>query len=192
MSKRLLNALPESLDLSELHRPDSVDELSWRAFLAYVRDAKTLAEISAELGLPAFGAGRMVLRVDKELSHHSRQADQKKRTALDSPIEVLGLSMRSRNALRKLGCDTIQSLLDRDFSRAVRGFGSISRHEVATALIRHGLNPPPTLESREPTVAALAQDVSELRQRLEYTYRLWLTHIERLEESVRKLRGSAQ
>jgi signal transduction histidine kinase len=63
--------------------------------------------------------------------------------SLDDPIEDLKLSSRTRNALRRMGCATLGSLLNHEAGPASRrsgyGFGPVSQAEVARALAANGL-----------------------------------------------------
>ncbi len=62
--------------------------------------------------------------------------------SLDDPIENLRLSNRTRNALRRMGCGTLRSVMNREAGPARRwsgfGFGPVSRAEVACALAANG------------------------------------------------------
>jgi hypothetical protein len=193
MTRRLTALKSKYQNEGDQHRPMLVDELSWSLYLAYVRDGKTLLEIGREHGLGALRVGRTVvrvdqMRVDQELQRPFAPEHERKSVTLDSPLEDLALSMRARNALRKLGCQTVRQVLDRDFTRASRRFGPISKREVAAALIRNGFTPPPTLEGRQSNVTALERDVSRLRRRIESSYQFWLDQVVRLEEGLRKLK----
>lgn len=63
---------------------------------------------------------------------------------LKSPVEDLGLSVRTRNALRGIGCVTVEDVLGLDLSSPVRGVGRKTRDELLTALERSGFTHPAT------------------------------------------------
>ena len=52
----------------------------------------------------------------------------------ESPVEDLGLSVRTRNALRGIGCVTVADVLALDLSAAVRGLGRKTKDELLLAL----------------------------------------------------------
>jgi len=107
---------------------------------------------------------------------------------LDSPVEVLGLSVRARNKLHQLGCHSIELLIDDAFARSRARLGPGTRSEVAAALIRCGFNVPPDLSPRRGTrIAQLARALVELRRRIEIDQRRWRGRLERLEQQIRKL-----
>jgi len=62
--------------------------------------------------------------------------------SLDDPIEDLKLSNRTRNALRRMGCATLGSVMSRQAGPASHrsgfGFGPVSRAELACALAANG------------------------------------------------------
>ncbi|MBS1874037.1 MAG: hypothetical protein JSU00_12550 [Acidobacteria bacterium] len=176
------------LPIFEGGRPYFIDEQSWSVFQAYVRDGRTIREIGQELGLSTSKVGMIVARVERELEVPRPPGHGEGRMSLDSPIEDLALSGRARNALRKAGCETIRHLLEKDFSRAVRRLGPITRDEVVTALREHGFDSPPTLAGeRNQRLTDLDRELSRLREQIDETSRHWQTRIERLEHRLRKL-----
>lgn len=187
MARRIaaLRTKYQNTKLDEL-RTSSLDEIRWRVFLAYVRDAHSLRHISMETGLPVFKLSLIISEVDRALSA-ARDPERTRRLDLDAPIEDLMLSMRARNTLRELGCDTVRSVIERDFSKAVRRFGPVTRQEVVSALAESGFTPPLSLTSRQLTVSELGWHVSKLRQKIELSYRCWLDEVERLEDRIGKL-----
>ncbi len=107
---------------------------------------------------------------------------------LDSPIEALSLSGRARNALREAGCDTVRSLLENDFSKAVRRLGPVSREEIIASLTNHGFGMPPKLaEARSQRISELKDELSKLRENIDVTSRQWRARVERLEHRIHKL-----
>lgn len=76
------------------------------------------------------------------------------------PVEDLGLTVRTRNALRSLGCATVGDVIRLDLSRPVRGLGPKTKDELLTKLDRAGFHHP--MLDREP-----ATDVRLLERSLE-------------------------
>lgn len=70
-----------------------------------------------------------------------------KTIGLESAVEDLGLSVRTRNALRAIGCDTVEHVLALDLGTAVRGLGRKTKDELLAALERGGFRHP-ALESQ--------------------------------------------
>lgn len=64
------------------------------------------------------------------------------RIAPQDDVDVLGLTSRSRNALRQVGVDTIAELLEMsDWSLKITpNLGPVSRADIEAALKRHGLS----------------------------------------------------
>ena len=169
-------------------RPSSVDEASWDMFIAHVRDGRALSVIAREAGLSRSKVSVIVSRVDQDLQTPiSARADPNGIT-LDSPIEGLMLSMRARNALRELGCDSVRSVLEKDFTKAVKRLGAVSRQEILSALAARGFAPPDTLQDpRDVHVTELSRSVSRLKEHIDDSYRRWCEQLERLEVRVRRL-----
>ncbi len=106
----------------------------------------------------------------------------------DSAIEVLGLSGRARNALREAGCGTVRSLLENDFSKAMRRLGPVTREEIMSSLTAHGFGLPTTLtEARNERISELKDELSRLRENIDITSRQWRARVERLEHRLEKL-----
>jgi hypothetical protein len=107
---------------------------------------------------------------------------------LDSPVDLLGLSVRARNKLHQLGCHSIRCLTDGEFARGRARLGPGARSEIAAALARCGFNAPADLSPRRGTrIAQLARALVDLRKRIEIDQRKWRGKLERLEQQIRKL-----
>jgi hypothetical protein len=109
--------------------------------------------------------------------------DHARDISLDSRLEELGLSVRTRNALRGVGCETVADLLRLDIEAHVRGLGKIAREEILLKLERAGYSHPSdaqpateitrierTLERMQErvdsTLGALSKEIRAARQRL--------------------------
>jgi HAMP domain-containing protein len=104
--------------------------------------------------------------------------------ALESTVEDLGLSVRTRNALRGIGCDTVEDILELDLANPIRGVGRKTRDELLTALELAGFphraaQDQPATEIRilerslermqgrvEAALGAVAKEIRMLKQRL--------------------------
>jgi DNA-directed RNA polymerase alpha subunit len=112
------------------------------------------------------------------------KAREAKLIGLESVVEDLGLSVRTRNALRAIGCDTVEDVLELDLSASVRGLGRKTKDELLAALEHAGF-PHPALQDKpaseildmerslermqariETALGAVAKEVRILKQRL--------------------------
>ncbi len=103
----------------------------------------------------------------------------------DDPIEDLKLSNRTRNALRRMGCATLGSLMNCQAGPASPrpgcGFGPVSRAEVACALAANGFTSWAELMLAETGAERLAA----LRAQMEASLRQWTAQTEKLQTCVR-------
>ena len=99
-----------------------------------------------------------------------------------APLEALGLSVRTRNALKAVGCGTVQSVLRLDLATPIRGLGRKAREEILVKLEDAGLSHPSAGQVSEITMlerslermqdrvdaalAALTKEIGSARQRL--------------------------
>ena len=105
--------------------------------------------------------------------------------SLDDPIEYLKLSNRTRNALRRMGCATLGSVMNRETGpvshRSGCGFGPVYRAEVARALAANGF----TSWAELMLAKTGAERLAALRVQMEASFRQWTAQIENLETCVR-------
>ncbi len=101
------------------------------------------------------------------------------------PIEELKLSNRVRNVLHLRGLHTIASLLECDYTTALRRFGMGARAELASALKSNGFTPPASLNPSE--VDDLAGDVAKLFGQMEVSFRKWSARLDHFEMRIREL-----
>src|SRR5438067_3527327 len=71
---------------------------------------------------------------------------------VESPLEALGLSVRTRNALRGVGCNAVEDVLRLDLQTPIRGLGRKAKEELLTKLDEAGF-----------TYAADGQRASEIK-----------------------------
>jgi DNA-directed RNA polymerase subunit alpha len=98
------------------------------------------AEVLREQLAPFFRLGRPdVPEVDDAPSQAQQQMD-----GHDTPIEVLGLSVRAYNCLKRSGLTTVGLVLEKSEEEllALRNFGEKSYEELRDKLVDHGFSPP--------------------------------------------------
>jgi hypothetical protein len=132
----------------------------------------------------------------RSVARRSREAEpprhpvitEPKSIALGSPVEDLGLSVRTRNALRGIGCDTVEDLLGLEFSSPVRGVGRKTREELLTALERTGFRHP-TAESEPASeeMRLLESSLERMQGRLEAALGAVAREIRLIKQRLRKL-----
>ena len=110
---------------------------------------------------------------ERELESHLRRlhtpapANQPKIIGLESAVEDLGLSVRTRNALRAIGCDTVEHVLALDLSSSVRGLGRKTRNELLSALERSGFRHPVLEEQPASEIRVLERSLDRMQLRVE-------------------------
>jgi Bacterial RNA polymerase, alpha chain C terminal domain len=115
----------------------------------------------------------------------SHVAQEPKLIGLDSKVEDLSISVRTRNTLRAIGCETVEDVLELDLSSPIRGLGRKTKDEMLTALDRAGFPHPaiqdqPATEMRvlelglermqvrvESALGAVVKEIRLLKQRLQ-------------------------
>jgi DNA-directed RNA polymerase alpha subunit len=131
----------------------------------------------------------------RSVARRSREAEpprhpvitEPKPIALGSPVEDLGLSVRTRNALRGIGCDTVEDLLGLEFSSPVRGVGRKTREELLTALERTGFRHPTESEPASEEMRLLESSLERMQGRLEAALGAVAREIRLIKQGLRKL-----
>ncbi|MBZ5625615.1 MAG: hypothetical protein LAQ69_44010 [Acidobacteriia bacterium] len=163
-------------------KPPAIEERSWEIFTAYCHKQRTFDEIGSTFHLSPDQVRRIVDEVDAQLGRV--RGTGSKLVSLESPLEDLGLSVRTRNALRGVGCNTVEDALRLDLSSTVRGLGRKTRSELLASLERAGfhhesLEEQPVSEFRilersleriesriDRALGAVAKEIRSVRQRL--------------------------
>ena len=86
---------------------------------------------------------------------------------LESPLEDLGLSVRTRNALRAIGCDTVEDVLELDLSCPVRGLGRKTKDELMTVIGRAGFRHPALEQQPASEIRVLERSLERMQGRVE-------------------------
>jgi Bacterial RNA polymerase, alpha chain C terminal domain len=105
---------------------------------------------------------------------------------LESPIENLALSSRARNALRSLGCNSVQDILRLDLSGPVRGIGRKTRGEVLTALRSSGLPHPGLDELLDSDIRSLDRSLERMHGRISVALGAVTKEIAMVQKKLRK------
>jgi DNA-directed RNA polymerase alpha subunit len=132
----------------------------------------------------------------RSVARRSREAEpprdpditEPKPIALGSPVEDLGLSVRTRNALRGIGCDTVEDLLGLEFSSPVRGVGRKTREELLTTLERAGFRHPAVeSEPASEEMRILESSLERMQGRVEAALGAVAREIRLIKQGLRKL-----
>jgi hypothetical protein len=106
---------------------------------------------------------------------------------LDSPVEDLGLSVRTRNALRGIGCDTVEHVLALDLGSSVRGLGRKTKYELLSALERGGFRHPAMEEPPDTEIQVLERSLDRMQVRVEAALGAVTKEIRHLKLKLRSL-----
>jgi hypothetical protein len=90
---------------------------------------------------------------------------------LQSAIEKLDLSNRARNALHRLGCRTVNDVLQLDLSGTLPRVGGKSRMEVLVALQSAGFRHPSINRDAGAGVTSLARSLERIKERINVALR---------------------
>jgi hypothetical protein len=162
----------------------TVDERSWAIFLAYTKANQTLDEVGRSFGLPAYRVRRIVRQVEAEIG----QAATGGNGALDleSAIEDLGLPVRTRNALRSIGCKSIGDVLRLNLSAPVRGLGAKSKETLLERLRSEGFCHPVSNEQPVSEIRLLERSLERIQRRVDWALGSVAKEISVLKQRLRK------
>ena len=107
---------------------------------------------------------------------------------VESPLEELGLSVRARNALRSVGCDTIADVLRLDLAQPVRGLGKLAREELLSKLDRAGI-PHPSEARPVNDIALLEHSLERIEHRIHSAFGALSKEIHAARHKLRRLRA---
>src|SRR5436305_14989845 len=83
----------------------------------------------------------------------------------DAPLEALGLSVRTSNALKGVGCATIDDVLRLDIQAPIRGLGRKAKEELLTKLDDAGLAHP--LAGQPSEIRLLERSLARIEERVD-------------------------
>jgi Bacterial RNA polymerase, alpha chain C terminal domain len=170
-------------------RPVSIDAQKWAIFTWYFYEGLSLRGIGVREGLSSSRVSRMLYEVDAGLDATRRTGPEGKAVVLESPIEDLALSSRARNAIHRLGCDTVKDVLELDLS-AVHGIGRKTRVEVCAALRRSGLPQPEFEERLDSEMRGLDSSLERMHGRITVALEAVAKEIALLQKRLRKRMGA--
>jgi hypothetical protein len=107
---------------------------------------------------------------------------------VDAPLEHLGLSVRARNALKSVGCNTVADLLRLDLDRPVRGLGKLAREELLGKLESAGI-PHPSVNRPSNDIALLEHSLERLEQRIHSAFGALSKEVHAARHKLRRLRA---
>jgi hypothetical protein len=128
----------------------------------------------------------MLHRVDAEIVSAMGGVPRGKPVMLESPIEDLVSSSRARNALRSLGCATVQDVLQLDLSGPVRRVGRKTRSEVLAALRSSGLRHPAMDRRRESEIKTLDRSLERMQSKISAALEAVTKEIATVQKKLRK------
>ena len=109
--------------------------------------------------------------------------------AVDSPLEALRLSVRTRNALKSVGCATIDDVLRLDIQAPIRGLGRKAREELFTKLDDAGLAHP--LAGQPSEIRMLERSLARIEERVDAALGSVAKEIRSARQRLRKLKARA-
>src|SRR4051812_15141440 len=115
---------------------NEIDDRSWAIYVAYTQQDLTCGQIAKAYHLSTHQVRRILRRVAAETRRPPAEDPDVLETA--SPLEALPIPVRTRNALRGVGCQTIADILNLDLTSSIRGLGSKSKEQLLAQLSRAG------------------------------------------------------
>ena len=107
----------------------------------------------------------------------------------DSPLEALKLSVRTRNALKSVGCASIDDVLRLDIQAPIRGLGRKAKEELLTKLDDAGLVHP--LAGQPSEIRLLERSLARIEERVDAALGLVAKEIRSARQRLRKLKARA-
>ena len=107
----------------------------------------------------------------------------------DAPLEALGLSVRTSNALKGVGCATIDDVLRLDIQAPIRGLGRKAKQELLTRLDDAGLAHP--LAGQPSEIRMLERSLARIEERVDSALGLVAKEIRSARQRLRKLKARA-
>ena len=105
----------------------------------------------------------------------------------DRPLEELQLSVRARNALRRLGCETVDDVFHLDFNGSLRQLGSKTRSEVLNQLGAFGFRPVLAAKPLMAEMSRIARSLDRAQSRINSAFESVIREIRGLQDRIEKL-----
>jgi hypothetical protein len=106
---------------------------------------------------------------------------------LESAVEDLGLSVRTRNALRGIGCDTVEDILELDLANPIRGVGRKTKDELLTVLELAGFPHRAAQDQPASEIRVLERSLERMQGRVEAALRVVAKEIRLLKQRLHKV-----
>jgi hypothetical protein len=162
----------------------TINERMWSIFIAYSQKHLTLHEIGRQFGLPAHRVRRIVRQLEAEVGRMGPAATG----ALDveSALEDLGLPVRTRNALRGVGCTTIGDVMRLDLSTPVRGLGAKSKRALLDKLRTEGFCHPRAKDPPGSEFRMLERSLERIQRRVDSAFGALTKEINAVKQRLRR------
>jgi len=160
-------------------RPFAVDERNWTIFSRCVFDKNSFSELGKQTRLTPTRIRAILAEVDVAL-------DSAAPVNADAPLEALDLSVRSRNALHRLGCRTVGEVSALDLTQSLRQIGSKGKMEVFNALEKAGFRHPAMDGAPSSEISRVTRSLERLKTRIHKTMEGVLREISALQEKLGK------
>ena len=170
-------------------RPTAIGEEDWGVFRACVYEKSSLAELARQTKQSLAQIRRILFEIDMALGSASPQTNGAGITS-ESPLETLDLSVRSRNALHRLGCRTVGEVKALDLTQSLRQIGSKGKLEVFEALERGGFRHPAMDAPSSVEMSSVARSLERLKSRINKTTEVVTREISALQERLAKAGGA--
>ncbi len=168
-----------------LERPFFIGERSWAMFTAYVYEDRTIQELADSSGLSLSRVRQMLRGVDAQFAVPRKTGLEWTSLTLQSPVEDLDVSVRARNALHHIGCNSVQDVLRLDMSGPLRRLGNATRAEVLAALQNAGFRHP-SLASPAPEIATVTRSLERMHARIDGALKTVAKEVSLLQDRLRK------
>jgi hypothetical protein len=156
----------------------------WSIFIAYSQKNLTFDEIGRKYGVPVNRVRRIVRQLEAEVGRMGPAATGALET--ESAIEDLGLPVRTRNALRGVGCTTIGDVMRLDLSMPVRGLGAKSKKVLLEKLGNMGFRHPGAKELPVSEFRFLERSLERIQRRVDSAFGAVTKEISAVKQKLRR------
>lgn len=168
-------------------RPSAIDERNWTVFTECIYRKRSLSALAKLTKRTPSQIRQTLFEIDVELTLAKPNRASPVAITADSPVEALDISVRSRNALRRLGCRTVGEVNALDLTQSLRQIGSKGKMEVYAALANSGFHPPALDAGPSAEVSHLTLSLERLKIRIQKTLSSVAREINALQERLAKV-----
>jgi hypothetical protein len=162
----------------------TIDEGMWSILIAYSQKNLTFDEISRAYGIPVNRVRRIVRQLESEIG--SKRPTATGPLGAESAIEDLGLPVRTRNALRGVGCATIGDVMRLDLSTPVRGLGAKSKKVLLEILGKKGFRHACAKEPPASEFRLLERSLERIQRRVDWAFGAVTKEISAVKQRLRR------